>query len=700
MAPPDVLHLQRAAGNRAVGRTLTRSSPSAAPRGSGTDSRRQAPGLPSPLRHALEGLSGLDLSGVRVHRSSPLPASLNAWAHARGADIYLGPGQERRLPHEAWHVVQQMRGRVRPTTEVAGVPVADTPGLEREADRMGAVALRSARAAEPRTGEASSEADAAARWAPHPRPPRVSPSFAEGAPVQRAMKFEIQTSNYVWMTRGRGDFQPVPRKYGRLGASEKGEESFLTTGTKGKPTVRKGDFVEAKGVDPARLAQYVWTYTVVDLAKGQVRGPRRRRRKGRVNRGTYELRYVDAEGRRLNVHRDARGRFEQGSGPLMRKARRFEEGTAIELQAESGGFIEFETPKWIRRWSKLRKRIQEAVDMTKTMDTAPLVTDQGTKDAVKARVAALKASPQDKRTANLGTLREWPSSFDVRHLPIVRRGGRLLVEIVNTAWRARIQASESFALPQYESYLKEHEWAVVRDPTLARAKEILDTLKPADPARAAAFEREHANLKALLQMIVNYLLRGQKFSGKPKPSKFAFILMARTSFYSMYHELLTPEERTAFQKLVRDGTIPSKLGLSNSDPVLEKGHGAVAAGDRNNPKIGPWLRSIIQGGGWRREGPRRDRRKTDLLSPMKHGSAAMGRFPVEKRPGKKHTGLVKMELRNTVRHGGPTMGRDKWVEWAGKIFKDAATRRPRPDVPDDPSTRTDETRKTGLVWDP
>jgi len=52
---------------------------------------------------------------VQVHRNSSKPAQLNAHAFAQGSDIHLAPGQEQHLPHEAWHVVQQAQGRVKPT---------------------------------------------------------------------------------------------------------------------------------------------------------------------------------------------------------------------------------------------------------------------------------------------------------------------------------------------------------------------------------------------------------------------------------------------------------------------------------------------------------------------------------------------------------------------------------------------------------
>jgi hypothetical protein len=99
-------------------------------------------GLPDQLKSGIESLSGLSLDHVRVHYNSAQPAQLNALAYAQGSDIHLAPGQERHLPHEAWHVVQQAQGRVRPTLQLKeGVPVNDDVGLEREADVMGAKAV-------------------------------------------------------------------------------------------------------------------------------------------------------------------------------------------------------------------------------------------------------------------------------------------------------------------------------------------------------------------------------------------------------------------------------------------------------------------------------------------------------------------------------------------------------------------------------
>lgn len=100
-------------------------------------------GLPDPLRANMEAMSGIALDDVRVHRNSDKPAQMQAHAYAQGTDIHLGPGQEKHLPHEAWHVVQQKQGRVRATWQMAdGTQVNNSSTLEREADIMGAGAGR------------------------------------------------------------------------------------------------------------------------------------------------------------------------------------------------------------------------------------------------------------------------------------------------------------------------------------------------------------------------------------------------------------------------------------------------------------------------------------------------------------------------------------------------------------------------------
>jgi len=128
---------------------------------------KQAPhvnntGLPDQLKSGIESLSGLSMDHVRVHYNSSQPAQLNALAYAQGSDIHLAPGQERHLPHEAWHVVQQAQGRVRPTMQKKeGMPVNDDRCLEVEAEVMGTRALTTGA----RQGQVRGEQGRASGWA-------------------------------------------------------------------------------------------------------------------------------------------------------------------------------------------------------------------------------------------------------------------------------------------------------------------------------------------------------------------------------------------------------------------------------------------------------------------------------------------------------------------------------------------------------
>jgi len=100
-------------------------------------------GLPDNLRSGIENLSGMPMNDVKVHYNSPQPAQMQAHAYAQGTDIHIAPGQEKHLPHEAWHIVQQKQGRVRPTMQMKGkININDNNGLEKEADVMGDKAMR------------------------------------------------------------------------------------------------------------------------------------------------------------------------------------------------------------------------------------------------------------------------------------------------------------------------------------------------------------------------------------------------------------------------------------------------------------------------------------------------------------------------------------------------------------------------------
>lgn len=99
-------------------------------------------GLPDNLKTGIENLSGYSMDDVRVYYSSNKPAQFQALAYTQGTDIHVTSGQEKHLPHEAWHVVQQKQGRVQPTRQLGSMNVNDNEGLEKEADVMGEEAMK------------------------------------------------------------------------------------------------------------------------------------------------------------------------------------------------------------------------------------------------------------------------------------------------------------------------------------------------------------------------------------------------------------------------------------------------------------------------------------------------------------------------------------------------------------------------------
>lgn len=96
-------------------------------------------GIPAQLKKQVEDSTALELDDVRIHYNSGKPAELDALAYTQGTQVYLGPGQERHLPHELGHVIQQKLGMVRPDTRhESGAMLNTDQALERQADRIGA----------------------------------------------------------------------------------------------------------------------------------------------------------------------------------------------------------------------------------------------------------------------------------------------------------------------------------------------------------------------------------------------------------------------------------------------------------------------------------------------------------------------------------------------------------------------------------
>ncbi|MFN7911620.1 MAG: DUF4157 domain-containing protein [Bacteroidota bacterium] len=100
-------------------------------------------GLPDNLKSGIENLSGYSMDDIKVHYNSSKPTQLSAHAYAQGNQIHIAPGQQKHLAHEAWHVVQQKQGRVKPTKQLkSSVARNDDIILEKESDVIGSNLLK------------------------------------------------------------------------------------------------------------------------------------------------------------------------------------------------------------------------------------------------------------------------------------------------------------------------------------------------------------------------------------------------------------------------------------------------------------------------------------------------------------------------------------------------------------------------------
>lgn len=105
--------------------------------------------LLAPVRAQMEASFGVDFSAVRIHEDG-LAEMLDAQAYAQGTDIHFAAGRYEPssaqgielLGHELTHVVQQADGRTEETVQSKGNAIHDDPALEREADTLGAAAVR------------------------------------------------------------------------------------------------------------------------------------------------------------------------------------------------------------------------------------------------------------------------------------------------------------------------------------------------------------------------------------------------------------------------------------------------------------------------------------------------------------------------------------------------------------------------------
>lgn len=214
--------------------------------------------LPEGLQSGIEGLSGMAMDDVRVHRNSAQPERIGALAFAQGRDIHLAPGQEHHLPHEAWHVVQQAQGRVAATRQHAGgTAVNDDPALEREADAMGQAALAGGLA--PSARPAPPPGQARPGVVQRVGAPKVAIRLAEGLPADDPLGVQLVQ---VFSTY---------RKQVRTG-KRKAEADFTGHEKEFNAQTRFAKALASAEVDAAELTRRIRQTRQLEVTSGKVTG--------------------------------------------------------------------------------------------------------------------------------------------------------------------------------------------------------------------------------------------------------------------------------------------------------------------------------------------------------------------------------------------------------------------------------------------
>ncbi len=580
-------------------------------------------GMPSSLKSGLENLSGEDLSGVRVHRNSSKPEAINAHAYAQGQDIHLAPGQEKHLPHEGWHVVQQMQGRVAPTIQQKSALINDDAGLEKEADEMGKKAVQMK----------ANDSDTKAK--------NTRTSTNNGV-IQRAMKFEYQfKKNFINLDNGT-DVYRLPRKFGprdylvrdssgaRLETETNGQIEYETSWEKKWSKLKaqveavqsmskdmQDEPLSEPGSDGKMYRKFPakWDITNLTASTGSTVGndsPRwdRTQKDGKavVNRAsnTFENFRTTPE-----YHKD---------NPDVNFIRKIDNGTKV--------FVHYTQGSW--------SRIEHKGDLGWMISSS---------------LSGMQSKNYEQRnTDGAGNKSDEP----------MKTGDKLLVDVTDSAWPTYIQISESLEPEQYESYLSQHD--------SHRATRLIDDVdklilahnpqsvpsgetEAEKDAREALFLNANNKLKNLLLMVFYYIEKGATQStianGKPGSAKYALSLMSRTHFGSIY-DTLTPEEQTLFTQLVTDKStgILNSMGISDTDLFFKDGTTEHSDGDPGyNPTVYNWLVSITTGHDdlsvREISAIRKKYNDNDFKLP-----GALGKFKVNEEKGK-HAGLIRMEARRT-----------------------------------------------------
>lgn len=552
-------------------------------------------------------------------------------------------------------------------------------------------------------------------------------------------KLNLNRFEYRYLSKD--GFEILDVHLDKKGRFKKGKKKFLKVGRK-KPKHLKGKEAQFREIwiireDPDK-GQISYTHPVkgievmVSLEKvkeEKFEGPN-------IAPNTFEKFYWLAEknkSKRVNVHLDD-NRLKPGHVKFMekqvskgnfveinkKKVDVGKEQTAMELQAESGGYIEFETPKWFKNWDDLRLRVQDAVDMTYKLSAADPATDLTSKQINQMETIKKNDPNIDKEDKGLGQMHKWPSD-----LISPLNTENLYVEITDYTWKGTFQTSEGIPLDQVGSILKDPLVDVYREAqydeygnikrdnvgnkiykekelgssAITIASKIFRTAKDNSVHFSMYDESIFNNLKGFLELIITYIMWGQinEYGG----AKDTYQLMARTDFGSMHNALLSKKEKALFKEMVGvnaaecmildnklskeitknleyfDSNFTETIDLKTNPLFLASRYHKLNE-DTPNTSIYEWLISVTNG--------------DDLLTGknVANRAEAIGGKKVNEIPNKKDYKQALFEKR--VGYNEPAIN---WVKYAKNKFDQAMSR--TSDTPDDPSTpSTNEASKTSI----
>jgi hypothetical protein len=556
-------------------------------------------GLPDQLKDGVETLSGLSMDDVRVHYNSPRPAQLQALAYTQGADIHVGPGQERHLPHEAWHVVQQKQGRVSATLQMKGVAINDDGGLEREADAMGARALHAPAGAMPR--------------------PPTRPFAPANAPIQRRVGFEFESN--IGVGKLNPNAPPLPPKKAFHGGTnwhvepDRDHMEFVTQPlTTSKDVFATMDEIVAWVKDLLSVP--------IGLPEADISGIREAAQREQEKEGLLSMESsmvtsmlqqkaeFDEVVRNLGVSKETVEGWIKTHGALAvnNVAREAESHRGKDLNA-----VISDEARSLRITPQSEFREQEATLIQhrafRRLDDKKIKAGMVPGLAALGNVQQVTAAPQATAGVTLDKL------IAAMHL--------IPKEEVLTGIGTPQEATRTL------SDMSPEDGALLID-ARRRALAAVEPLR----SKVKATEKEWRELEGVVALMVSYIRKGnQPRAVAFEDAKLIAPLMSRVNFSVMFGALALP-----LQGLFQPALIAQAAGYAPNKPVFgDKGFGKNGKG----PTIEQWVVSIAKGDDWMSLVG-----KKDVVTDPKSGSPSMGEYAkLDKDDKLAPQGLVPLELR-------------------------------------------------------